>query len=319
MSKMEVDDHDDPYFFEDHLPSMIERLGCDGFMGELCSGFCLLMDVVSKGLITFESLKRNTLFLGLHDLGVDDIVCMLAINQGANTRLAYSLPHHLGHCSGSFDYPTDTPLPGMKVGKSFVTGLEVYLPSWKNYEDPAPGEYLCSYDSSGYPQLFINRGYSEVPVFIKNPIFSYRVVLNEKELYFSYDLRDRIMTRLDTRNGGSGYFLWYGDLMDTKVMYEVREDIYIRIASSKSGNPRYSLELLRAIHVELLREQKCAEDSPNMSSVVLKLGNEGLFPEATQPGFVIERNAVVYDSENCKITPGSSSNDEISITILEAR
>ncbi|KAL3503297.1 hypothetical protein ACH5RR_037746 [Cinchona calisaya] len=74
---MEVDDHDDPYFFEDHLPSMIERLGCDGFMGELCNGFCLLMDV-SKGLITFESLKRNTLILGLHDLGDDDIVCMLA-------------------------------------------------------------------------------------------------------------------------------------------------------------------------------------------------------------------------------------------------
>lgn len=68
---------DDPYVFEDYFPSMIERLGYEGLMKELCNGFCLLMDV-SKGLITFESLKRSTFILGLHDLGDDEIICMLA-------------------------------------------------------------------------------------------------------------------------------------------------------------------------------------------------------------------------------------------------
>ncbi|KAI8009075.1 Calcium-binding protein KRP1 [Camellia lanceoleosa] len=55
---------------------MVERLGAEGFMGELCNGFLLLMDV-EKGLITFESLKRNTVILGLEDMRDDELVCML--------------------------------------------------------------------------------------------------------------------------------------------------------------------------------------------------------------------------------------------------
>ncbi|KAF3453572.1 hypothetical protein FNV43_RR04012 [Rhamnella rubrinervis] len=62
--------------FEDYFPSMIARLGTEGFIWELCNGFRLLMDV-EKGLITFESLKKNSVLLGLHDLRDDELVCML--------------------------------------------------------------------------------------------------------------------------------------------------------------------------------------------------------------------------------------------------
>ncbi|GMN63043.1 hypothetical protein TIFTF001_032120 [Ficus carica] len=62
--------------FEDFFPSMIARMGSEGFIWELCNGFRLLMDV-EKGLITFESLKRNSVLLGLHDLRDDELVCML--------------------------------------------------------------------------------------------------------------------------------------------------------------------------------------------------------------------------------------------------
>ncbi|KAM1228320.1 hypothetical protein ACFX2J_007431 [Malus domestica] len=62
--------------FVDYFPSMIARLGDEGFIGELCNGFRLLMDV-EKGLITFESLKSNCLLLGLHDMGDDELVWML--------------------------------------------------------------------------------------------------------------------------------------------------------------------------------------------------------------------------------------------------
>ncbi|XP_062079649.1 calcium-binding protein PBP1-like [Humulus lupulus] len=62
--------------FEDYFPSMIGRLGAEGFIWELCNGFRLLMDV-EKGVITFESLKRNSYLLGLHELRDDDLVCML--------------------------------------------------------------------------------------------------------------------------------------------------------------------------------------------------------------------------------------------------
>ncbi|KAF9587750.1 hypothetical protein IFM89_004727 [Coptis chinensis] len=62
--------------FQDFFPSMIERLGAEGFMRELCNGFQLLVDN-DKGLITFESLKRNSSRLGLEDLRDDELMCML--------------------------------------------------------------------------------------------------------------------------------------------------------------------------------------------------------------------------------------------------
>ncbi|XAR67516.1 hypothetical protein NMG60_11002296 [Bertholletia excelsa] len=67
----------DPFLFEDYFPAMRESLGMDGFMGELRNGFGMLMDV-DKGLITFESLRRSTVLLGLYDMGDDEIACMLA-------------------------------------------------------------------------------------------------------------------------------------------------------------------------------------------------------------------------------------------------
>lgn len=63
--------------FEDHFPLMVKKLGSEGFMKELCNGFMLLMDR-DKGVITFESLKRSAVLLGLDGtLSEDDIMCML--------------------------------------------------------------------------------------------------------------------------------------------------------------------------------------------------------------------------------------------------
>ncbi|KAJ4726193.1 calcium-binding protein PBP1-like, partial [Melia azedarach] len=62
--------------FQDFLPVMAHKLGGDGLIGELCNGFNLLMDA-DKGVITFESLKKNSALLGLQDLSDDDLRCML--------------------------------------------------------------------------------------------------------------------------------------------------------------------------------------------------------------------------------------------------
>ncbi|PON81469.1 Parvalbumin [Trema orientale] len=62
--------------FEDFLPIMAEKLGGDGLIGELCNGFDLLVDG-DKGVITFESLKRNSALLGLQDLSDEDLRSML--------------------------------------------------------------------------------------------------------------------------------------------------------------------------------------------------------------------------------------------------
>ncbi|KAI9186636.1 hypothetical protein LWI28_019319 [Acer negundo] len=58
----------------------------------------------------------------------------------------------------SFDHPTDTLLPGMKLGTNFVTGLDKYLSSWKSSEDPAPGQFSLWIDPHGFPQLVLRNG-----------------------------------------------------------------------------------------------------------------------------------------------------------------
>nr|XP_043620456.1 calcium-binding protein KRP1-like [Erigeron canadensis] len=65
-----------PQVFQDYLPIMADKLGGDGLIEELCNGFRLLMDQ-EKGVITFESLKKNSSVLGLQDLSDGDIMSML--------------------------------------------------------------------------------------------------------------------------------------------------------------------------------------------------------------------------------------------------
>ena len=62
--------------FHDYLPLMANKLGGDGLIDELCNGFNLLMDS-DKGVITFDSLKRNSALLGLQDLKDEDLRSML--------------------------------------------------------------------------------------------------------------------------------------------------------------------------------------------------------------------------------------------------
>jgi Ca2+-binding EF-hand superfamily protein len=62
--------------FEDFLPIMAEKLGERDFMAELCNGFRLLADP-RLGLITLESLKRNSALLGLDSLTDSELRAMM--------------------------------------------------------------------------------------------------------------------------------------------------------------------------------------------------------------------------------------------------
>lgn len=66
--------------FEDLFPAMVESLGTEGFMKELCNGFRMLADE-EKGVITFESLKKkSSALLGLPaggHMSDEEVRCML--------------------------------------------------------------------------------------------------------------------------------------------------------------------------------------------------------------------------------------------------
>nr|GMD96452.1 G-type lectin S-receptor-like serine/threonine-protein kinase At4g27290 [Ipomoea batatas] len=58
----------------------------------------------------------------------------------------------------SFDYPTDTLLPGMRIGRNFVTGFEISVSAWKTETDPGTGQYRTSFDPTGFPQIVFWKG-----------------------------------------------------------------------------------------------------------------------------------------------------------------
>ncbi|KAF6159076.1 hypothetical protein GIB67_032693 [Kingdonia uniflora] len=58
----------------------------------------------------------------------------------------------------SFDYPSDQLLGGMQLGRNSETGVNRYLTSWKNDNDPSSGNFTAGIDSDGVPQLAVYKG-----------------------------------------------------------------------------------------------------------------------------------------------------------------
>ncbi|XWS51979.1 hypothetical protein CRYUN_Cryun11dG0028200 [Craigia yunnanensis] len=104
----------------------------------------------------------------------------------------------------SFDYPCDTLLPGMKLGRNLKTGLDRYLSPWKTPDDPSHGNFTYRYEIGGFPELKLREGsivrfrsgpwngmrFSGTTGLKLNPIFTFGVVFNKREVYYGYKLRN---------------------------------------------------------------------------------------------------------------------------------
>ena len=58
----------------------------------------------------------------------------------------------------SFDYPSDTLLPGMKTGFNLKTGHKWYLSAWKSVDDPCPTNLTCEIEPHVFPELSTHKG-----------------------------------------------------------------------------------------------------------------------------------------------------------------
>ncbi|XP_039025759.1 G-type lectin S-receptor-like serine/threonine-protein kinase At4g27290 [Hibiscus syriacus] len=76
-------------------------------------------------------------------------------------------------------------------------------------------------------------------------------------------------------------------------------------------------ELLRCIHISLLCVQQHPDERPSMSSVVHMLGSHHELPSPKQPGFLFYKKP--FESDSSTDIGGSTSRNEISVTLIEAR
>ncbi|ONI12980.1 hypothetical protein PRUPE_4G195400 [Prunus persica] len=113
----------------------------------------------------------------------------------------------------SFDYPSDTLLPGMKMGWDLRTGIKRSLSAWKNSGDPCPGDltYGIEMELDTYPEAYIRKGtakyyrsgpwnglrLSGLPELRPNPLYRFNFVYNYNEVYYMYNLQNEsLITRL---------------------------------------------------------------------------------------------------------------------------
>ncbi|KAJ3705174.1 hypothetical protein LUZ61_008879 [Rhynchospora tenuis] len=109
----------------------------------------------------------------------------------------------------SFDHPTDTVLPGLKIG--FVSGQYRNLVSWAGSDNPSSSNYTFKLDLSGFPEfsiwdglkLFFRNGpwngvhFSGEPQMESDGTFTFDYVSNENETYYTFYINDSsIVSRL---------------------------------------------------------------------------------------------------------------------------
>nr|DAD23148.1 TPA_asm: hypothetical protein HUJ06_024611 [Nelumbo nucifera] len=139
----------------------------------------------------------------------------------------------------SFDFPSDTLLPGMKLGLNFKTNLSRYMTSWKKADDPALGDFSYSIDISVLPQLVIWEGsiekyrsgpwngvrFSGVPV-NTNAVFRPIFISDTDEVYYMYERNDDSTVMRFTLNpsGSLQRLVWNKQRLAWDLLYEVPQE-----------------------------------------------------------------------------------------------
>ncbi|KAG6513809.1 hypothetical protein ZIOFF_024146 [Zingiber officinale] len=127
----------------------------------------------------------------------------------------------------SFDHPTDTWLPGAKIGFNKLTSTPQRLTSWKNKVDPSPGLFTLQSDPTGATSqylLFWNLSkeywtsgiwdghvFTSVPEMSRRGFVNFGFINNTEETYFIYTPNDpnlEIRFVFDYQSGQMLFLMW---------------------------------------------------------------------------------------------------------------
>ncbi|XP_031398698.1 G-type lectin S-receptor-like serine/threonine-protein kinase At1g11410 isoform X2 [Punica granatum] len=161
----------------------------------------LVLQCCSNGSLPLWSTNMSTT--------ISDNTIIAQLQDAGNFILLQAPSNHV--LWQSFDHPTDTLMPFMKLGLDRRTGMDWVLTSWRSKDDPGPGNFTLRINQTGYPQLILYsngaphwRGgpwmglrWSGVPQATNNFIFNISFVNNQEEVSYFYGLRNTsIFSRL---------------------------------------------------------------------------------------------------------------------------
>nr|DAD20719.1 TPA_asm: hypothetical protein HUJ06_022182 [Nelumbo nucifera] len=113
----------------------------------------------------------------------------------------------------SFDYPSNTLVPGMKVGVNLKTGENRVLRSWKNIGNPAQGSFTFGVDPLASNQLFIWPRKTEYPPMLVNfpTLKSIPISLmnDTEEVYLEVSSVNNSMRLVMDVSGQLRLFMWF--------------------------------------------------------------------------------------------------------------
>ncbi|XP_042435918.1 G-type lectin S-receptor-like serine/threonine-protein kinase At4g27290 isoform X1 [Zingiber officinale] len=148
----------------------------------------------------------------------------------------------------SFDFPTHTLLPGMKLGWNLTSRRNRILTAWTSSSDPAEGNYTFGIDLRGDPQIigwvgtrqYLRNGpwnglyFSGVPEMMSSDMLDYSFVIDGEQVVYSYTVRDPSLIRQVVINPTSGAIeglLWTKDSQSWSTRAAVPRDTCDRIIS----------------------------------------------------------------------------------------
>ncbi|KAI3896905.1 hypothetical protein MKX03_002576 [Papaver bracteatum] len=162
----------------------------------LLDGNLVLLNNTSKTAIWSTNLDSNTLNITQLVLGDDG---NLVLRDGFNPSVVIWQ---------SFDYPTDTWVPGGKIGFNKKTNQIQQLTSWRSRENPATGIYNYVLGPNRTIQFVINWNESKeiwksgewsetsktfilLPEMRLNCLFNFSLISNVDESYFTYSVNNK--------------------------------------------------------------------------------------------------------------------------------
>ncbi|KAG5113962.1 hypothetical protein JHK82_037231 [Glycine max] len=139
----------------------------------------------------------------------------------------------------SFDYPTDTMLPGMKLGWDKTSDLNRCLTSWKTAKDPSPGSFTYSFLHIEFPEFLIRQGMditfrsgiwdgtrfnSDDWLFNEITAFRPHISVSSNEVVYWDEPGDRLSRFVMRGDGLLQRYIWDNKTLMWIEMYEIRKD-----------------------------------------------------------------------------------------------